>query len=504
MFNKLLLKTYLYILFKMSKDTENLSENLLSLDDFLYLFLTPHLSPINIRDLLKQIENYFGFHIEINNKVQIDEINIDNKIFLKSLSLILKPIEKEILSIHYEETQECRFLIPNLIFISSTNLEKISKFFLINDFLPVETTLINDQWTRSTNGGKIQIKDNRIIFRFAGLKLPEKKNNVLNGIVPEASSKSTDEIENVIQNNLSQWDSNKIVDVRLCFSSIWNNIKSFIIKPEIIEINIDSSLPIYILPELNFSSLILYALSPFFIYFYPKAGILDINYNTKNKSLSIETILKTDTLFEYPGNALKTLRYLVKQLDGDVITETKQVKHEYVFKININIPDKIEIYLDKELPGWEFLSSESKDLLRRLCSNFSIPYESPFISEILKYEVENYFNDIFTLPLFINLAHEVLEQKQKSINSTLRSILTDIGKSKVKKKSLNPVIVGQIIEVFLNMPNGEERISKLFNKDKIQNKQLFELTKALKQFPQSTKQLLPLLVSFLQKIERLK
>lgn len=502
MFDKLLLKTYLYILLKVSKDTKNLPENLITLNDFLYLFLIPNLNPINIRDLFKQIENYFGFHIEIDNKVQADKINIDSKISIKSLSLILKPIEKEIFSIHYEETQEGGFLIPNLIFLSSTNLEKISKFILVNDFLPVETALINDQWTRATNGGKIQIKDNRIIFRLAGLKLPEKKNDALSEIISGASLQSTDEIESIIQNNLSQWDSNKIIDVQLCFGSVWNNIKSFIRKPEIIEINIDSSLPIFVLPELNFSSIILCAISPFFVYLYPKAGILGINYNTKDRNLSIETILKTDAPFEYPNNAYKTLKYLIEQLNGILITETKQIKNEYIFRINVRVPDKIGIYLDRELPGWEFFSLESKSLLRRLCSNYSIPYENPLVSEILRYEVENCFYDIFTLPLFINLAHEVLEKDKKGINSTLKSMLTEIEKSKVKKKSLNPVIVGQIIEVFLNMPNGKERISKLLNKDVIQNNQLFELSQALIQFPQSTKQLLPLLLSFLQKTKR--
>ncbi len=502
MFDKLLLKTYLYTLFKISKDTENLSGIQLTLNDFLYLFLVPNLNPIEIRDLFKQIENYFGFHTEINNKVQIDRINIDNKIVIKSLSLILRPTEKDIFSIHYEETQEGGFLIPNLIVISSTNMEKISRFILLDDFLPVETALINEQWTRATNGGKIQIKDNRITFRLAGLKLPEKKKNFLNEIIPDASSKSTDELESIIQNNLQRWNSNKIIDVQSSFNSIWDSMKSFVIKNEKFEINIDSFLPVVVLPELTFSSVILCAISPLFTCAYPKSGILDMGYDTKDRNLSMEIILKTDAPFEYSEKVYKILGYLIEQLNGTLITEKKQIKNEYVFGINIHIPDKIGIYLDKELPGWDCLSSESKDLLRRLCNDFSIPYENHFISEILKYEVENNFNHIFSLSLFINLAHEVLEQKQKSINSTLRSILTDIEKGKVKKKLLNPVIVGQIIESCLNLPNGEERIFKLFNKDKIQNKQLLELTKALKQFPQSTQQLLPLLVSFIQKIER--
>ncbi len=502
MSDKLLLKTYLYILFTLSKCIESLPPSLFTLNDFLYLLLTPNFKNINTKDFLQQIEDYFGFHIEIGNTIQSKSLYIDETILIRSLSFILKPIEKNIFSVHYEETQEGGFLIPNLIFFTLSSLDKVSTFTLINDLLPIEYVFINDQWTRATNGGKIQIKDNRIVFRLAGLKLPEKKNDIVKDIIPDFISKSVDEVENFIEKNLLGWNLNKLIDVQASFNSIWNYSKYFIRKNEKIEVNIETSLPILKLPELSFSSILLCAISPFFICTYPKAGILDINYDTKNKNLIIETITKTDTYFEYPESIFQVLNYIIRQLNGKIISETKQVRNDYVFSMNINIPDEIGNYLDNELSGWNYLSLESKDLLRRLSSGFSIPYENPLISEILRYEVETNFHDIFTLPLFINLAHEVVDRDKKNMSATLKSILIDIEKGKIKKKSLNPVIVGQIIESFLNLPNGEERISKYFSNDTTFSIPLFEFAQALKKFPQSAKQLLPLLVSFLQQVKR--
>lgn len=498
MINELLLKTYIFILLVLSKDKNNLSENFISLNDFLQLFSQTKLSPKSTRDFLHLVEDCFNLHIEIGKKIQLDYLNIDETILLNCLSTFHKLIGKNIFSIHYEETQEVGFLIPNLTFFSLNHLEQLSDFILINDFLPLNTSLINTQWTKSTNGGKIIIKQNQIIFKLAGFKLPDTENNLLSKLIPTFSSPLENECEKLIQNYISEWNSNKITDTHAFFNAMWENLKPFLNKPNKIEIRIDKPIPILKIPELTFSSILLCNISPFIISTNFHTGIFSISYEVKRKNFVVETMIRTDKPFEYPLTAHNTIKYFMEQIKGRISIESKEIKNDYLFTIALHIPDDIGTFLDNELPGWECLTIESQDILRRLCYDYSIPYEHPFISELLRFEIENYFHKLFSMPLFTNLSHELLEKNKGHLSPTIKSVLEEIEKGKIKRNSLNPVFIGQIMETFLILPNVEDRICKIFNTNLVDKTYLMELSKVLKEFPLSAKSLISTLVFLIQ------
>lgn len=500
MINALLLKTYIYILLVLSKDKSNLSKNFISFNDFLQLFSQPKLTLKNTKDFLNQVKDCFNLHIETGNGIHSVHLNIDETIVLNCLSMFNKIIGKNILSIHYEESQEVGFLIPKLIVFSSNNLEQLSNFILINDFLPLNTSLIDIQWTKSTNGGKIQVKQNQIIFKLAGFKLPDNPNNLLSELDPAFSSILENEIESIIQDNISTWNLNKTTDIHVFFNSIWEYLSLFVNNPNKIEIRIDKSIPILKLPELTFSSILLCSISPFIISPNFQTGIFSISYEATRKYFVIETMIRTAKPFEYPSIAHRAIKYFMEQIKGSVNIESKQIKNDYTLITVLYIPDDIGMFLDKELPGWKCLTIESQDILRRLSSDFSIPFEHPFISELLRYEVENYFHELFSMPIFINLSHELLGKNKRHINPAIKSVLEEIAKGKIKRNSLSPALVGQIIENFLILPYVEDRICKFFNTNIINKTHLLELSNALKEFPSSTKSLMLTLILFKQNI----
>ncbi len=502
MINALLLKTYIYILLVLSKDKSNLSNHFISLKDFLQLFSQPKLGIKNTKDFLNLIKDYFNLHVETVNEIQSIHLNIDETILLNCLSLLHKLIGKNIFSIHYEESQEVGFLIPKLIVFSSNNLERLANSILINDFLPLNTSLINMQWTKGTNGGKIQIKQNQIVFKLAGFKLPDNQNNPLIELLPAFYSPLENNIESLIQDNISAWNLNKITDVHVFFNSIWDNLILFINNPKKIEIKIDKPIPILKIPELTFSSILICSISPFIIPSNLKTGILSVNYETERRNFIIETMIRTNQPFEYPSIAYKTIKYFMEQVKGDVNTESKQTKNDYTFTITLYIPDDIGIFLDKELPGWECLALESQDILRRLSSDFTISFEHPFIAELLRYEIENYFHELFSMSLFTNLSHELLEKNKRQISPVIKSILEEVAKGKIKRNSLSPLLVGQLIENFLTLPNVEDRICKFFNTNIINKTHFLELSKSLQEFPQSAPSLISSLILFKQNIKK--
>ncbi len=502
MFNILLLKTYIFILVILTKNKSNVLDNSPLLCNFLNLFFHPKLTQISTKDFLCQIKDYLGFYIENENKIQSENLYLDKEILLTCLSLIFKPIGKNIFTVHYEETQEVGYRIPNLVFFSSNNLEEITDFILLDDFLPICTSFINNQWTKSTNGGKFQIKHNQIIFKLAGFKVLDNKHNILNELIPDLPSLPLKKIEEFIENKLPLWNCNKLIDIQTFFYSIWNNLKQLINKSEKIEIKIDPLIPIIKIPEITFSSLLLCACSPFFICTDSKHSALTISYSESNKLFEIETMLKTDKPFVYPDNAYKILNYLIEELKGIFTIEQTQTKTDYTSIINIHVPDNIGIFLDKEIPGWECLSSESKSILYRLGSDCSIPYEHPFISELICFEIENYFHNVFLMPLFKNLAYEVLKKNKNILSPTIKSILEDIAKGKIKKKLLSPEPTGEIIDFFLKLPDGTERMSKLYNTDISLIDCFTALAKSLKEFPASAKHLITTLVFLIQNTKK--
>lgn len=502
MINTLLLKTYIYILLVLSKDKTNLSGKFISLKDFLQLFSQPKLSLKDTKNFLNRVKDCFNIHIENVNEIQSIHLNIDETVLLNCLSIFKKFIGKNIFSIYYEETQEIGFLIPKLIVFSSNNLERLSNFILINDFIPLNTSLINTQWTKSTNGGKIQIQQNQIIFKLAGVKLLNNQINSLIELLPPLSSPLENEIESLIQQNIFAWNLNKIIDAHVFFNSLWDNLSLFINNPDKVELRIDKSIPILKLPELTFSSILLCSISPFIISSNFQTGILSISYETKRKNFVIETMLRTAQPFEFPLITYRTIKYFMEQIKGDVNIGNNQIKNDYTFTITLYIPDGIATFLDRELTGWECLTKESQDILRRLSSDFSIPFEHPFISELLRYEIESYFYELFSTPLFINLSYELLEKNKQRISPSIKSILAEITKGKIKRNSLSPVLVGQIIEYLITLPDVENRICKNFNTDIVNKTYLLELSKNLKDFPLSTKSLILNLILLKQNINK--
>ncbi|MGC8844816.1 MAG: hypothetical protein ACP5QY_03115 [Candidatus Hydrogenedens sp.] len=428
-------------------------------------------------------------------------MNIDKMIVLNCLSIFNKLIGKNIFSIYYEETQEGGFLIPNLTLFSSNNLEQLSNFILVNNFLPLNTSFINTQWTKITNGGKIQIKQNQIIFKLAGFKLPA-RNNPLCEFAPEFSSALEEEIESLISNYISSWDFNKIIDIHVFFNSIWEYLRPFITNPNKIEIRIDKPIPILKISELSLSSILLCNISPFIILHNLLTGIFSISYETKGKNFMVETVIRTEKPFEYPLIAQRAIKYFVEQIKGSLTIESKQIKNDCIFTTTLSIPDNIGIFLDTELHGWECLTAESQDILRRLSYECSIPYEHPFISELIRFEIENYFRELFSKPLFINLSHELLERNKRYISHTIKSMLEEIEKGKIKKNSFNPLSIGQIMDAFLSLPDVENRFRKIFNTDTVNMTHLLELSKTLKEFPHSSKSLISILIFFIQNTKK--
>ncbi len=502
MLDELILKTYIYFFLVLSKGKNIQSDNFLSINDFLYLFSTPHLNQVNTHKFLGELEQLFSLKIETKNEVKSENLYIDRNIISKCLSLFAKSksIRESIFSIHYEEKQEVGFLIPQLVIILDKDFENITKYILVNDFLPTSFYLINQLWIGSTNGGKIQVNGNRIVFKLAGFKQLDNINNSLCEFFDTALSLPENKVEKYIQENLVKWDFKKIIVFRKVFDHLWDTFSPLLQTSKNIEININPLFPILKFPEVTFSCFLMCTILPFFLDKIQSVGILNINYDTKNKTLTTETVMKTKNTFEYPQYAENTLKYFVEQLNGDININIKETKPDFTYTATAHIPDPIGIFLDKEIPGWDCFSYESRDLLRRLGNELSLPYDHFFIQEILRHEIELYFFNLFMSPLFQNLAYEILEKNKnkKKKNLEIDTMLQQIRKGKLKKNSLEPKLVGQLMESFLKLSGSAERIIKTCKMEEMTKKRLLELSQLLKAFPQSTEETIKILPQFLQ------
>ncbi|HOV34090.1 MAG TPA: hypothetical protein PLX23_12095 [Candidatus Hydrogenedens sp.] len=436
------------------------------------------------------------------NEIKLENLDIDKNNILKCLSLFAKSksISENIFSIHYEEKQEVGFLIPQLVLILSKNFENITKYILINDFLPISSLLINRLWIGSTNGGKVQFSENRIVFKLAGFKQLDNVNNPLVGFFDSTVSMDNTEIEKYIQENLKKWDSKKIIVFRKFFDHLWDTFSPLLQASKNIEINIDPVFPILKFPEITFSCFLMCTILPFFLDKIQSVGILNINYDAKSKMLITETVMKTKNTFEYPQYAENTFKYFVEQLDGNISINIKETKSDFTYMATAHIPDPIGIFLDNEIPGWDCFSYESKDILRRLGNELFLPYDHQFIHELLQHEIEIYSFNLFMSPLFQNLAYEILEKNKskKKKNLEIENLLQQIRKGKLKKNLLEPKLVGLLLEFFLKHPNGAERIIRAYNMEKMTKKRLLEFSQLLKAFPQSTEEIIKILPQFLQ------
>ncbi len=502
MIDELILKTYIYFHLVLSRDKNNQSNDFLSINDFLHLFSTPHLKQVNTHKFLNELKRLFSLKIETKNEIELENLDIDENIILKCFSLFAKskPISESIFSIHYEEKQEVGFLIPQLVIILGKDFENIIKYILINDFLPISSHLINQIWIGSTNGGKIQFSGNRIIFKFAGFKQLDDVNNPLVEFCDSTVSMANTEIEEYIQENLKKWDSKKIIVFRKFFDHLWDTFSPLLQTSKNIEININPIFPILKFPEITFSCFLMCTILPFFLDKIQSVGILNIYYDIKSKMLTTETVMKTKNTFEYPQYAENTFKYFVEQLNGDININIKKTKSDFTYTAIAQIPDPIAIFLDKEIPGWDSFSYESRDLLRRLGNELFLTYDHPFIYEILRHEIEIYFFNFFISPLFQNLAYEILEKNKnkKKKNLETDNILQQIRKGKLKKNSLEPKLIGQLMESFIKHPNGAERIIKTYKMENMTKKRLLEFSQLLKTFPQSAEEIIKILPQFIQ------
>jgi hypothetical protein len=270
--------------------------------------------------------------------------------------LLNQNLTKSIFSIHYEEKQEVGFLIPQLVIILDKDFENITKYILVNDFLPTSFYLINQLWIGSTNGGKIQVNGNRIVFKLAGFKQLDNINNSLCEFFDTALSLPENKVEKYIQENLVKWDFKKIIVFRKVFDHLWDTFSPLLQTSKNIEININPLFPILKFPEVTFSCFLMCTILPFFLDKIQSVGILNINYDTKNKTLTTETVMKTKNTFEYPQYAENTLKYFVEQLNGDININIKETKPDFTYTATAHIPDPIGIFLTRKyLLGLFFL-----------------------------------------------------------------------------------------------------------------------------------------------------
>ncbi len=484
--NQLLLKIYLYLFFGITKDNISNKNLLFFHNDFLNLLSQPKPCKINTDSFLHKLEENLNIKITIENKILTEHLFLDNQIIYTCLSLFLKQnsINNNVSFLSYQEKEEVGFLIPTLTAIYGENAS--NKYVLVNYFLPFPISFLNDIWTSATNGGKIIIEENHIVFKLSGFRIiPSSYKTITDFLEIQDNIELSEEI---IKRFISKHNQNKILNLHTVFTNLWEILSTLTHKSNNIEIKIDPNIPFLWAPELTLISIISCLLFPFIIYKNREVGLFSINYEKVSREYNIETIVKTKNPIHTNDELNHIINKLVEQLNGNISINIESKKNEHVFSIKTIVPDTIGIMLDKELDGWEHLSSESIDLLRRLCLQSHIPYEHPFVVEIIRHEIETFFYKVFSTPLFQNLSHDIIEKHK--INPEIKPLLEQIKKGKIKKNALEPKAVGNLLEIFLTCSNGAVRIKKSLKISDITFQYLYNLSSALKHFPNSTNNIL--------------
>ncbi len=436
------------------------------LPNFISLLFPPVYSKIKLSTLIKDIEALLPTSIitSVEKSLNQIEVLIDKEKVAGLIRIILEDIMKrggKVISAGLSFKKELNFVVPYLIvsttFSSLENLKVISVFKI----LPIPVHFLNDCWCVASKGGKIEFSGNHVMIDFSGLR-----NIYIERFWRSDYIDLIQEIENQNIKTYEQLRTKLLKEELISIKEIFKEIETFLTKSCLLytplEVLIDSSIPLIYDSHAKWSAI-------FLINFTYTSNIpnlqhsfFQLSYLPQSRRIEVKNIFKTNDFNEKTEMEIKNLISVMRSLSCDCELWIRKYKSETELETKHYERDKLGLFIDSQVPYWEFLSLESKEILRRISFNFNIPEQHPFINEIIKFELMQSLANFFTSPPIANISSEFLQEGKKNISSEIKKFLERIAKNKIKRADLKINNVLALFELIANNSNYFERLKSAF------------------------------------------
>ncbi|MCX8065657.1 MAG: hypothetical protein N3G21_10895 [Candidatus Hydrogenedentes bacterium] len=430
--------------------------------DFIHSLFPPNYSNITIPELLTTLEQILPTKIQINNYSNLENFRVfvDKEKIHKLVKVLVKTLEsnnQKIISSWLSFSDELEFKIPSLTINTTAESPKIHETIFIERILPIPKKFLNDCWCILTHGGKISFIENQVILYFSGLRdiyaerfIKSEYLEILEEIKNKKIQNISDLRERYIKNELIS-----IKDIVSKISFFSNTICSFSLPSEII---IDSHIPLIFDTRAKWSALFLLLLniSPQIENF--RHLLLQVSYQPNTRKIVVQNLFKSKVLSQKENEVLQKIINLIKEFSFEEETSIKNTGHMTEIKLSFYFLDKLGIFLDKEIPNWEYLSPESKEIIRKITHNYTIPEQHPLINEIIKFEVIQTFLELCGKSILVNISTELLNSRNRKFSSEQRRFLEHISKQKLKKSDLEINLIAFLINILSTDAKYFERL----------------------------------------------
>lgn len=452
--------------------------------DFILSLFPPTHIRIKMSELIKDLEAILKIKIQIADQTLWEdfEIFIDKDKILKLITLImnnLKNSSQKIINTWLIYERELDFSIPSLKITTTCGYPYNRDVLYIEGLLPIPLDFINDCWCLLTNGGKINFSENQVILNFSGLR----------NIYGEKFYKSeyleiAEEIKNYNIKTIKELREKYIKDELISLKDIFNEISHYTSNkcniPLPSEILIDSNLPLIFDSYSKWSAIFLIILAISKHTKDLKHLVLQISYRPMDRKIEINNVLVAKNLSKNTELTLQRIAKLIKLFQCENKVNIKKWRDDTEIQLSFHLNDNLGIYLDEKIPDWEYLSSESKEIFRRICHNYNLPEQHPFLCEIFKFEVIQTFMRLLEKPILINISTELLKELNKGLSPEVKKFLERVSKQKVKRSDLDTNLIASFFEILCDNPKYLERLKSHFNLEEITREKLNELTQYLK------------------------
>lgn len=457
------LSAFIYVLEHVVKNSEPQHK---ILSNFIGSLFPPAYLKTKLSTLIKDIEAFLPTSISISVEKSLDpiEVLIDKEKATGLIRIILEDIMNrggKVISAGLSIKKELNFVVPYLVVSTTFSYLENLKVISVLKILPIPVNFLNDWWCVVSKGGKIEFSGNHVIIDFSGLR----------NIYTERFRKSDyiDLIQEIENQNIKTYEELRaklLKEELLSLKEVFKEIETFLTKScslyTPLEVLIDSSLPLICDSHAKWSAI-------FLINFTYTSNIpnlhhsyFQLSYLPQSRRIEVKNIFKTKDFNEKTEMEIKNLISVMRSLSCDCELWIRKYKNETELETRYYERDKLGLFIDSQVPYWEFLSLESKEILRRISFNFNIPKQHPFIYEIIKFELTQSLTNFFTSPTIANVSNEFLQKRKKNISSELKKFLERIAKNKIKRADLNTNNVLALFELIANNPNYFERLKSAF------------------------------------------